>query len=189
MRYSLSLRNVKGLRFERGIYSSHEAVRMRRSRFGSMFARTFAVGTSAACGFKQWSWHLDQVPVKPNGVPLRTFDQEGEILESYITTTREKAVDLTFIKKALTRHGSHDAIITDGLRSYRAAVKELDNAEKQTAGRWANNRVANSHLPFRRPKRAMLRYRVMKSLRKFASVHGSIHNYFNQNRQLADRQT
>ena len=93
------------------------------------------------------------------------------------------------MKKALKRHGSPEAITTDGLRSYRAAMNELGNAEKQEVGRWANNRVENSHLPFRRRERAMLRFRQMKSLQKFASVHANVHNHFNQERHLVDRKT
>ena len=68
-------------------------------------------------------------------------------------------------------------------------MKELGNADKQQIGRWANNRVENSHLPFRQRERAMLRFRQMKSLQKFASVHGSIHKHLNQDRHLVDRQT
>jgi len=56
-------------------------------------------------------------------------------------------------------------------------------------GRWLNNRVENSHLPFRRRERAMQRFRRMKSLQKFASVHAAFHNHFNQERHLVDRQT
>jgi putative transposase len=89
------------------------------------------------------------------------------------------------MKKALRRHGSPEAITTDGLRSYKAAMGELGNAEKQEVGRWANNRVENSHLPFRRRERAMLRFRQMKSLQtrraataNFASVHANVHNHF-----------
>ena len=55
--------------------------------------------------------------------------------------------------------------------------------------RWANNRVENSHLPFRRRERAMLPFRRMKTLQKFASVHANVHNHFNQERHLVDRQT
>jgi putative transposase len=58
-------------------------------------------------------------------------------------------------------------------------MKELGNAEKQEVGRWANNRVENSHLSFRRRERAMLRFRRMKTLQKFASVHANVHNHFN----------
>ena len=69
------------------------------------------------------------------------------------------------MKKALKRHGSPDAITTDGLRSYRAAMKELGNTDKQEVGRWANNRVENSHLSCRRRERAMLRFRQLVSLK------------------------
>ena len=68
-------------------------------------------------------------------------------------------------------------------------MKELGNAAKREIGRWANNRVENSHLPFRRRERAMLRFRRMRSLQKFTSVHASIHNHFNAQRHLVDRPT
>jgi putative transposase len=93
------------------------------------------------------------------------------------------------MKKALKRHGSPAAITTDGLASYKAAMKELGNTDKQEVGRWANNRAENSHLPFRRRERAMLRFRQMKTLQKFASVHANVHNHFNLERHIVDRQT
>ncbi|MBM6577640.1 DDE-type integrase/transposase/recombinase [Sphingomonas sp. BT552] len=130
--------------------------------------------------------------VKLNGEMVylwRAVDHEGEVLERYVTKSRDKAAALTFMKKALKRHGSPEAIATDGLRSYRAAMNELGNAEKQEVGRWANNRVENSHLPFRRRELAMLRFRQMKTLRKFASVHANIHNHFSLERHLTGRQT
>ena len=68
-------------------------------------------------------------------------------------------------------------------------MRELGNEAKQQIGRWANNRVGNSHLPFRRRERAMLRFRQMKSLQKFASVHASLHNHFQLERHLVDRPT
>ena len=129
--------------------------------------------------------------VKLNGEMVylwRAVDQEGEILESYVTKTRDKAAALTFMKKALKRHGSPATIVTDGLKSYRAAMTELGNGEKQEVGRHANNRAENSHLPFRRRERAMLRFRRMKTLQKFASVHANIANHFNQERHLVSRQ-
>ena len=119
----------------------------------------------------------------------RAVDQEGEILESFVTRKRDKGAALTFMKKGLKRHGAPEKITTDGLASYKAAMKVLGNTEKQEIGRWANNRVENSHLPFRRRERVMLRFRRMKTLQKFASVHANIHNHFNQERHLVDRQT
>ena len=92
------------------------------------------------------------------------------------------------MKKLMRRHGPAKAITTDGLRSYKAAMTELGNADKQEVGRWANNRVENSHLPFRRRERAMQRFRRMKTLQQFASVHASFHNHFNQDRHLICRQ-
>jgi putative transposase len=119
----------------------------------------------------------------------RAVDQEGEVLESYVTKTRDKAAALAFMKKALKRHGSPEVITTDGLRSYRAAMNELGNAHKQQVGRHANNRIEGSHTPLRRRERTMLRFRQMKSLQKFASVHASLHNHFSLERHLVDRTT
>lgn len=130
--------------------------------------------------------------VKLNGELVylwRAVDHEGEILESYVTKTRDKAAALRFMRKALKRHGSPEAIVTDGLRSYKAAMTELGCEQKQEGGRWANNRAENSHLPFRRRERAMQRFRQMKSLQKFASVHANVHNHFATERHLIDRQT
>jgi len=138
-----------------------------------------------------WRWRLDEVYVKINGVQhylWRAVDHEGEVLESFVTKTRDKAAALTFMKKALKRHGSPKVITTDGLRSYKAAMKEIGNTEKQEVGRWANNRVENSHQPFRRQERAMLRFRQMKSLQKFSSVHAAFHNHFNKDRHLTERE-
>jgi putative transposase len=125
-----------------------------------------------------WRWHLDEVYVKINGEMhylWRAVDHEGEVLESYVTKTRDKAAALRFIKKAMKRHGAAEVITTDGLRSYKAAMTEIGNADKQEVGHWANNRVENSHQPFGRRERAMLRFRQMKSLQKFSSVHAAFH--------------
>lgn len=111
------------------------------------------------------------------------------MLESYVTKKRDKAAALRFMKKALKRHGSPEVVTTDGLRSYKAAMSDLGCEQKQETGRHANNRAENSHLLFRRRERTMLRFRQMKSLQKFASVHASFHNHFNSERHLVDRQT
>ena len=193
VKYPLSLRNVKGLLFERGIDVCHETVRIWWNRFGPLFASGIRrQRVSRMRCFRQWRWHLDEMYVKLNGEMVylwRAVDQEGEILESFVTKKRDKAAALSFMKRTLKRHGSPEAITTDGLRSYGAAMTDLGNSEKREVGRWANNRVENSHLPFRRRERAMLRFRQMKSLQKFASVHANVHNHGNQERHLVDRQT
>ena len=79
------------------------------------------------------------------------------------------------------------SVVTDKLRSYGAALKDLGASDRQETGRWLNNRAENSHLPFRRRERAMLRFRRMRSLQKFASVHASVTNHFNAERSLSSR--
>jgi putative transposase len=142
--------------------------------------------------FRHWRWHLDEVFVRINGERHYLWcavDHEGEILESFVTKKRNKTAALKFLKKALKRHGPAEVIVTDGLRSYPAAMRELGNLDRREMGRWKNNRVENSRLPLRRRERAMLRYRQTKTLQKFASVHASVHNHFNHERHLVDRQT
>ena len=193
IRYPLSLRNVEDLLFKQGIDVSYETVRFWWNRFGPLFASEIRKKrVSYMRGFRQWRWHLDEMYVKVNGEMRylwRAVDHEGEILESYVTKTRDKAAALAFMKKAMKQHGRPEKIVTDGLRSYGAAMAELGNLEKRESERWANNRVENSHLPFRRRERAMLRFRQMKTLQKFSSVHAQFHNHFNQERHLVDRQT
>ena len=190
--YPLSLRNVEDLLFERGIDVSYETVRFWWNRFGPMFAaevRRKRVQHMRA--YTHWRWHLDEVYVKINGEMRylwRAVDHEGEVLESFVSKERDKAAALKFIKKAMKRHGRPKAIVTDRLRSYGAALKEIGAADLQETGRHLNNRAENSHLPIRRRERAMARFRRMKTLQKFASVHASIHNHFAQERHLVSRQ-
>ena len=197
VRFPLSLRNVEDLLFERGIDICHETVRLWRNRFEPLFAADIRrKRVSRIWGFRHWHWHLDEVFGRINGERhylWRAVDREGEILESFVTKKRDKAAALKFLRKALKRHGRPGAIVTDGLRSYPAAMRELGNLDRREAGRWKNNRAENSHLPFRRRERAMLRFQRMKTLQKFAFVHAyvhaSVHNHFNHERHLVDRQT
>lgn len=193
VRFPLSLRNVEDLLFERGIDICHETVRLWWNRFGPMFAADiWRQRVSRMRGFRQWKWHLDEVYVKINGETHYLWwavDDEGEVLESYVTKTRDKSAALRFIRKTLKRHGQVETIVTDGLRSYPAAMRELGNEARREVGRHVNNWAENSHLPCRRRERAMQRFRQMKSLQKFASVHALIHNHFSQERHLVDRQT
>lgn len=84
----------------------------------------------------------------------------------------------------MRRHGRPEVIVTDRLRSYGAALKDLGRGDDREMGRWLNNRAENSHMPFRRRERAVLRFRRMQTLQKFASVHASVHNHFPTERHL-----
>ena len=190
VRFPLSLRNVEDLLHERGIDVSHEAVRYRWHRFGPLFAAEIRKRRIAGMKSSSWRWHLDEMFVKINGERhylWRAFDHEGEVLESYVTKTRDKKAALKFLKKSMRKHGCPDVFVTDLLRSYGAALKEIGLEHRQETGRWLNNRAENSHLPFRRRERAMLRFRRMRSLQKFAAVHASIYNLFNSERSLYTR--
>tara|TARA_B100000768_G_scaffold58250_1_gene56401 strand:- start:998 stop:1321 length:324 start_codon:yes stop_codon:yes gene_type:complete len=84
----------------------------------------------------------------------------------------------------MKRYGNAEIVVTEKLRSYGAAMKVIGNADRQETGRWQNNGAENSHLPFRRREPAMLRFRQMRSLQKFVSLHASVHDHFNQERHL-----
>ncbi len=139
----------------------------------------------------QWRWHLDEVYVRINSEThylWRAVDHEGEVLEVFVTKRRDRKAALRFLRKTMKRYGRPEAIVTDKLRSYHAAMKVIGNARRQETGRWLNNRAENSHQPFRRRERAMANFRSAKSLQKFASIHSSIHNHFNQERHLSSRE-
>jgi putative transposase len=110
------------------------------------------------------------------------------VLESYVTKRRDRKAALKFLRKTMKSFGPPHVIVTDLLRSYGAAMKVIGNADRQETGRWLNNRAENSHQPFRRRERAMLRFRRMRTLQKFVSVHASVHNHFNQERHLYSRE-
>ena len=191
VRFPLSLRNVEDLLHERGIEISHETVRFWWNRFGQMFAAEIRRNrVSRMRSYSNWQWYLDEAFVKINGKThylWRAVDHEGEVLESYVTKRRDRNAALKFLRKAMKRYGGPEVVVTDKLRSYGAAMKVVGNADRQETGRWVNNRAENSHLPFRRRERAMLRFRQMRCLQKFAAVHSSVHNHFNQQRHFYSR--
>ena len=134
--------------------------------------------------------HLYEVFVKINGEThylWRAVDHEGEVLEAFVSKRRDRKAASVFLKKIMKRYGRPRAIVTDRLRSYRAAMKLIGNNQIREVGRWMNNRCENYHLPFRRQEYAMLRFRHMRSLQKFISIHSSVFNHFNKERHLNSR--
>ncbi len=117
----------------------------------------------------------------------RAVDHEGEVFETYVTKRRDRTAALRFLRKAMKRYGRPEIVVTYQLRSYRAAMREIGNEACQETGRWLNNRAENSHQPFRQRERAMARFGTSKSLQKFASIHASVDNHFNQQRHLISR--
>ncbi len=156
-----------------------------------MFAAEIRKKRSAALrAHIQWRWHLDEVFVRINGATYylwRAVDHEGEVLEAFVTKKRDRKAALGFLRRAMKRYGRPEVIVTDRLRSYRAAMREIGNETRQETGRWLNNRAENSHRPFGRRERAMAKFRSPATLQKFAAVHASVHNHFNQERHLYSR--
>ena len=175
IRYPLSLRQVEDLLFERGIDICYETVRFWWNRFGPMFAAEFRKRRVRHRSSSNWRWHLDEVFVRINGKMhylWRAVDHEGEVLEVFATERRDRRAALKFLKRAMKRYRRPGTIVTDRLRSY---------------GRWLNNRVENSHQPFRRREGAMAKFRGIRTLQKFAAVQASIQNHFHQDRHLNRR--
>ena len=186
VRFPLSLRNVEDLLHERGIDISHETIRYWWNRFGPIFAADIKrKRIQQMRAHSNWKWHLGEMFVKINGEThylWRAVDHEGEVLESVVTRAA-----LKILRKLMRNYGEPETIVTDKLKSYGAALRELRISGHETNGRWINNRAENSHLPLRRRERAMQRFRLMRSLQKFASIHASVHNHFNQERSLYSR--
>ena len=192
VRYPLSLRQVEDLLFERGIDICHETVRYWWNRFSPLFAAEIRKRRIDRRNWSNWRWHLDEVFVRINGEThylWRAVDHEGEVLEVYATKRRDHRAALEFLKRAMKRYGRPASIVTDRLKSYRAAMKVIGNEGCQETRRWLNNRAENSHQPFRRREGAMARFRDIKTFQKFASIHASIYNHFNHQRHLNRRDT
>jgi putative transposase len=104
-----------------------------------MFAAEIRKRRTSGMKSSRWRWHLNEMFVKINGerhYPWRAVDHEGEVLESFVTKTRDKRAALKFLKKAMRKHGRPEVIVTDRLRSYGAALKEIGAAtgRKPAAG-------------------------------------------------------
>ena len=153
VRFPLSLRNVEDLLHERGVEIGHETVRFWWQRFGPKFASEIRKRRIEGMQSSRWSWHLDEMFVNINGEGCylwRAVDHEGEALESFVTMTRDKKAALEFLKKAMRKHDRPEVVVTDRLRSYGDAPKDIGAGDRQETGRWLNNRAENSHLPLRR---------------------------------------
>jgi len=190
IRYPLSLRQVEDLLHERGLDICHETVRFWWNRFGPMFASEIRKRRVQNRSYSRWRWHLDEVFVRINGEThylWRAVDHEGEVLEVFATKRRNRKAALAFLKRAMKRYGRPKVIVTDRLKSYRAAMNVIGNGADQEVGRWLNNRAENSHQPFRRREGAMSKFRDVKTLQKFAAVHASTFNHFNLDRHLNSR--
>jgi len=189
-RFTLSLRDVEELLAERGIDVTYETVRCWTNKFGPAIAanirRVRPRGDSV--------WHLDEMVVRIAGKRMfmwRAVDKEGEVLDVLVQKRRNKSAALKLLRKLLKNQGyMPDEIVTDGLASYKAAMKVLGCKHRHKPGRLLeNNRAENSHLPVRRRERKMQRFKSQGQAQRFVSTHSAIYNTFNLQRHLVSRKT
>lgn len=189
-RFTMSLRDVEDLLAERGIDVSYETVRCWSNKFGPAIARNIR----RMRGRSDSVWHLDEMVVRIGGKRMwmwRAVDKEGEVLDVLVQKRRNRAAALKLLKKLLKHQGFvPERIVTDGLASYKAAMRELGCTNRHRPGRLRdNNRVENSHLPVRRRERKMQRFKSQGQAQRFVSTHSAIYNTFNTQRHLVSRST
>ncbi|NVO56997.1 IS6 family transposase [Rhodobacteraceae bacterium B1Z28] len=178
-RFPLSLRMVEDLLADRGIIVSHQTVRSWAEKFGREFAKTIRRRSTGKLGDK---WHLDEVVVSIRGCKhwvWRAVDQEGFVLDVLVQARRDRKAALRLMRKLLKRQGHPPRVlITDKLRSYPAAKREIMPGVEHRSHKGLNNRAENSHQRIRRRERVMKRFKSPRHLQRFISIHDPIANLF-----------
>ena len=188
LRFALSLRDVEDLLAERGVAVSCETVRRWVNHSGPMIAANLRKRRLKP----HTTWRLDEVYLKIDGRMVylwRAVDAEGEVLDVLVQSKRHKHAALKLMRKLLKKYAFvPERLVTDDLRSYSAAVRDLGIERRHERGRWKNNRAENSHQPTRQRERKMQRFKSDGSAQKFLSSHAAVYNTFNLQRHLTSGQ-
>ena len=183
-RFNLSHRDVEDLLAERGIVVSYESVRLWCNKFGMKYVRRLKKKHQ---GYGD-TFFIDEVFVRIDGKQhylWRAVDQDGEIIDVFLQRRRDGKAAKRFFKRLLKAHRMEPRkIVTDKLRSYGVAHRELIPESIHDTSQYANNRAELSHQPTRVRERVMRRFKSMQQAQRFLTVHAAVYNLFNLGRHL-----
>ncbi|MCX4461641.1 IS6 family transposase [Streptomyces sp. NBC_01728] len=183
-RFPLSFREVEELLFQRGVIVSYETIR----RWCATFGQAYANGLRRRRPRPGDKWHLDEVFIKVNGelkYLWRAVGQDGNVLDILVQNRRNKAAARRFFRRLMKKtRAVPRVIITDKLRSYGAAHREVMPSVEHRSHKGLNNRAENSHQPTRQRERAMKGFRSVGAAQQFLSAFSGISPHFRPHRHL-----
>jgi len=183
-RFNLSHRDIEDLLAERGVEVSYESIRLWCNKFGSKYVKRLKRRHQ---GFGD-TFYIDEVFVKIQGRQQylwRAVDQDGEVVDVFLQARRDGMAAKRFFKRLLKNHtGELRKIVTDKLRSYGVAHRELIPDTIHDTTQYANNRAEVSHQPTRVRERGMRRFKSTQQAQRFLSIHAMVYNLFNLGRHL-----
>jgi len=187
-RFNLSHRDIEDLLAERGITVSREAIRLWCIKFGAIYTRRLK---RKHRGYGD-SFYIDEVFVKINGKQhylWRAVDQDGEVVDVYLQAKRDGATAKRFFKRLLRNHGGElKTIVTDKLRSYGVAHRELMPETIHSTEQYENNRAEQSHEATRVRERGMRKFKSVRQAQRFLGTNAAVSNLFNLGRHLVRAQ-
>ena len=183
-RFTLSFRDVEDLLAERGITVSYGSIRHWCLKFGPAYARSLRRKQGRLGDI----WHVDELFITIRGqlhYLWRAVDQDGDVIDILVTKRRDRRAAKRFFRKALKHQGQVPwQLVTDKLRSYSAAHREVFPSVMHRTGQYENNRAEVSHQHTREQERQMRRFKSPQQAQRFLSVHGPIQNLFRVGRHL-----
>ena len=183
-RFNLSHRDIEDLLAERGITVSREAIRLWCIKFGAIYTRRLK---RKHRGYGD-TFYIDEVFEKINGIQhylWRAVDQDGEVVNVFLQARRDGATAKRFFKRLLRSNGGEPRkIVTDKLRSYGVAHRELIPEAIHSTELYENNRVEQSHEATQAREGGMRKFKSIRQAQRFLDAHAAVHNLFNLGRHL-----